>query len=92
MYQKCQKYIFIIILVPQLKVAKPNYNFKKIIDKYCVYCHNTNGNAPFSLAKYEDVKKRMIMMNIVINKNIMPPWKSKSYSKGQWYGIHYNSI
>jgi hypothetical protein len=40
----------------------------------CTPCHRDGGSAPFSLARYEDVRKRSRMIRLVTGKRIMPPW------------------
>lgn len=41
----------------------------------CVVCHQPAGVAPFSLATYEDVKKRLPTVDAVLAAGVMPPWK-----------------
>jgi len=49
-------------------------HIQPIIHNNCSKCHNSKGLAPFSLITYQDVKKRMKMINFVVQHRIMPPW------------------
>lgn len=46
-----------------------------IVYANCAECHREGEVAPFSLVKYEDVKKRAKQINEVVSEGIMPPWK-----------------
>lgn len=45
----------------------------------CVTCHQPGGVAPFSLATYEDIKKRATFIRDVVSSGYMPPWKADSH-------------
>ena len=47
---------------------------REIMQTHCVSCHHTNGPAPFSLARYEDVAPRAAFVAEVTSQHIMPPW------------------
>ncbi|MBX9686300.1 MAG: cytochrome c [Candidatus Obscuribacterales bacterium] len=46
-----------------------------ILNNKCVSCHQPGGSAPFSLASYQDLKKRLSTVDTVIAARYMPPWK-----------------
>lgn len=64
--------------------ALPEIDFENIEINYsdvapvlysnCTNCHKPEGNAPFSLMDYNNVKKRALVIREVIEKRIMPPW------------------
>ena len=45
-----------------------------IIAQNCIFCHNENGNAPFDLTGYVNLKKRSPVVKLVLKERIMPPW------------------
>ena len=45
----------------------------------CVACHRSGDAAPFSLATYEDIVKRISFVKEVITSNYMPPWKADAH-------------
>ncbi|MGE0635547.1 MAG: hypothetical protein AB7P01_03845 [Bacteroidia bacterium] len=48
-----------------------------ILSENCISCHNQkNGVAPFSLETYDEVVKNAKLVQYVIDKGIMPPWKA----------------
>jgi len=47
-----------------------------IIVNKCTPCHNKSGDAPFSLATYPEVKKRLNTIKTVVETGYMPPWKA----------------
>jgi hypothetical protein len=49
-------------------------DIKPIIDENCTGCHRKDQTAPFSLESYEDVKKRVSMIEMVVESKYMPPW------------------
>lgn len=49
-------------------------NIKPIIDENCTVCHRIGQTAPFSLESYEDLKKRTLMIEKVVESKYMPPW------------------
>jgi hypothetical protein len=53
-----------------------NKDIAPILFRRCVECHRPGEVAPFSLLTYADAKKRATMIEAVISKGIMPPWKS----------------
>ena len=46
-----------------------------IIQSRCVTCHRADGDAPFSLASIDDVRRRASMIVTVTKSRYMPPWK-----------------
>lgn len=52
-------------------------NIYPILSKNCISCHSQkNGVAPFSLETYDEVVKNAKLVQYVIDKGIMPPWKA----------------
>ncbi|MDB6173115.1 MAG: hypothetical protein JWL59_2426 [Chthoniobacteraceae bacterium] len=51
-----------------------NRDIAPIIFEECVVCHHPGGDAPFSLATYEEVKKRAKLLAHVTASRYMPPW------------------
>lgn len=49
-----------------------------IVYKNCTACHRPGEVAPFTLASYEDVKKRAAQIAAVAESRVMPPWKADS--------------
>ncbi|MGH9384970.1 MAG: tetratricopeptide repeat protein, partial [Vicinamibacterales bacterium] len=41
----------------------------------CLTCHTSGGDAPFSLASLDDVRRRASMIVAVMKSGYMPPWK-----------------
>lgn len=58
-----------------------------IIFKSCVSCHRRGGPAPFSLATYEDVRRRAQQIAEVTRSRFMPPWKAEP-GVGHFVGQH----
>jgi tetratricopeptide (TPR) repeat protein len=46
-----------------------------IVFAHCAPCHQRDGDAPFSLVTYEEVRRRARQIAEVIAKRYMPPWK-----------------
>jgi hypothetical protein len=46
-----------------------------ILYRNCAGCHHEGEVAPFPLIRYEDVKKRAVLIAEVTRKRLMPPWK-----------------
>ena len=51
-----------------------NDDISTIIHQKCAICHHQNGAGPFELITYQDVKKRIDMIEFVVQNNYMPPW------------------
>ena len=51
-----------------------------ILYAHCVSCHQRDGDAPFSLVTYDDVRRRARQIAEVTTKRYMPPWKPDSDS------------
>ncbi|MBJ05469.1 MAG: hypothetical protein CMP65_06210 [Flavobacteriales bacterium] len=51
-----------------------NEDIAPIVHKKCSICHHDGGAGPFELINYQDFKKRIDMIEFVIQKNYMPPW------------------
>lgn len=47
-----------------------------IIVNKCGACHKSEGDAPFSLLTYPDVKKRIKTIKKAVEANYMPPWRA----------------
>jgi hypothetical protein len=47
-----------------------------IIFEKCTSCHRPGEAAPFALQNYDDVKKRVDLIEYVVEQRIMPPWKA----------------
>ena len=45
-----------------------------IVYNHCVVCHRPDGNAPFSLIRYEDVCNRAQLICELTQQGFMPPW------------------
>jgi Tetratricopeptide repeat len=59
--------------------AKPkgptfNRDIAPIVFSHCVTCHHPNGNTPFPLTTYGDVRKRAKLIAKVTASRQMPPW------------------
>ncbi len=52
-----------------------------IVYKNCTACHRVGEVAPFTLASYEDVKKRAAQIAAVTEGRVMPPWKADSHGE-----------
>jgi tetratricopeptide (TPR) repeat protein len=46
-----------------------------LIQSHCVSCHRANGDAPFSLATFDEVRRRAATIVAVTRSRYMPPWK-----------------
>lgn len=46
----------------------------RIVHERCATCHRENGEAPFPLVAYEQMKKRLDMVDEVVRERRMPPW------------------
>ena len=46
-----------------------------IIESRCLACHRPGGDAPFSLATLDDVRRRAATIAAVTKSRYMPPWK-----------------
>ena len=51
-----------------------------IVYRHCVPCHKPNGDAPFSLVTFEEVRRRASVIARVTATRYMPPWKPTSDS------------
>lgn len=51
-------------------------DIKPIIQKHCIDCHHDTGPGPFSLERFEDVKKRAKFIAHLAEIKYMPPWKA----------------
>lgn len=58
-----------------------------IIFTSCVSCHRRGGPAPFSLATYDDVRRRAAQIAEVTSSRFMPPWKVEP-GVGHFVGQH----
>ena len=62
------------------RAAAPTFchDVAPIVYENCVSCHRPGEVAPFSLIKFEDVKKRAEQIATVTGERYMPPWKPES--------------
>lgn len=78
------------LLVP-CSIDEPPVTFNKdiapIVWKECAGCHRPGEVGPFSLLSYEDVSKRATLVNDVVSKRQMPPWKAEP-GYGQFHDEH----
>jgi Tfp pilus assembly protein PilF/mono/diheme cytochrome c family protein len=58
-----------------------------IVFNSCVSCHRSGGPAPFSLATYDDVRRRATQIAEVTRSRFMPPWKVEP-GVSQFVGQH----
>lgn len=49
---------------------------EKIIREHCQDCHRPDGNTPFSLVTFENVRRRARMIGEVVSERRMPPWSA----------------
>jgi tetratricopeptide (TPR) repeat protein len=56
-----------------------------LIDSRCGTCHRPDGDAPFSLITFEDVRRRAATIVAVTRSRYMPPWKPAP-GFGDFYG------
>ncbi|MEO8681132.1 MAG: tetratricopeptide repeat protein [Vicinamibacterales bacterium] len=61
--------------------APPQVTFSKdvapLLFDRCVKCHHPDGPAPFSLASYQEARRRAAQIANVTASRAMPPWKSE---------------
>ena len=46
-----------------------------LLRDHCTTCHRPDGDAPFSLASFEDARRRSTVIATVTRTSYMPPWK-----------------
>ncbi|WPQ64547.1 cytochrome c [Chitinophaga sancti] len=68
--------LMVILLPARLLLAQTYTDVQPVFATRCVGCHHTGGSAPFSLATYEEVKRRISFIKEVINTGYMPPFKA----------------
>jgi len=67
---------------PQPKGALTfNKDIAPIVYKNCTACHRPGEVAPFTLASYDDVKKRATQIAALTESRVMPPWKADSHGE-----------
>ena len=54
---------------------------ERIVQANCIECHRTDGVAPFSLEKYEDVISHKAIIKTVVQGGTMPPWFAKAQAQ-----------
>ncbi|WP_343689624.1 cytochrome c [Chitinophaga sp.] len=70
-------FLLMVILLPaRLLLAQTYADVQPVIAARCVGCHHTGGSAPFSLATFEEVKRRTSFIKEVITTGYMPPFKA----------------
>ena len=67
------------LLLARTVGAQTYADVQPVFAEKCVSCHHTGGVAPFSLATYEDIKKRTSFIKDVVSSGYMPPWKADSH-------------
>jgi hypothetical protein len=67
--------LYILFFVSMPAFAQQNTAMNVIVNK-CGSCHKKEGDAPFSLTSYTDVKKRLTTIKSVVESGYMPPWKA----------------
>lgn len=65
--------LFFVFSIPLL--AQQGSAMEIVVNK-CGSCHKSDGDAPFSLTTYAEVKKRMSTIKTVVETGYMPPWKA----------------
>lgn len=63
-------------------------DFEKLVPifkTYCSTCHGPNGNGPFPLDSYSQIKKRAKAIKEALQSRIMPPWRADNS-----YRIYHN--
>jgi tetratricopeptide (TPR) repeat protein len=70
---------------PAAKPVTFSADVAPIIQSRCVTCHRPDGDAPFSLASFDDVRRRASMIMSVTKSRYMPPWKPAP-GAGDFYG------
>jgi tetratricopeptide (TPR) repeat protein/mono/diheme cytochrome c family protein len=58
----------------QSRLLTFNRDIAPIVFQHCAECHHTGGAAPFSLLRYDEVKKRGKQIVSVTESRYMPPW------------------
>ncbi|HEX8028652.1 MAG TPA: cytochrome c, partial [Vicinamibacterales bacterium] len=46
-----------------------------VVQSRCVSCHRAGGDAPFSLASFDEVRRHSATIARVVKSGYMPPWK-----------------
>lgn len=46
-----------------------------IVHAHCATCHRADGDAPFALTSFDDVRQRASLIRDVTRRRYMPPWK-----------------
>lgn len=72
-------FAFVIMLFLAMPVWAQQGTAMEVIATKCVPCHNKGGDAPFSLAAYPEVKKRIRTIREVVETGYMPPWKADNH-------------
>ena len=57
-----------------------------VVYRSCTECHRPNGNAPFSLLTYDDVRSRARRIHDVTLQRYMPPWKPEPGASSDFSG------
>jgi Flp pilus assembly protein TadD len=64
----------LLLLPVQAQSATFDKEIAPITFQYCAPCHHPGGNAPFSLLKYDDLRKHAAQVVAVTQRRYMPPW------------------
>lgn len=66
---------FLLQILAASTFSQAQSGLQIIIDK-CGSCHKPDGDTPFSLTSYNDIKKRLTTIKTVVTSGYMPPWKA----------------
>jgi mono/diheme cytochrome c family protein len=68
-----------VALTATMAAAQPRVTFNRevapLLNAHCVTCHRPDGDAPFSLATFEDARRHASQIVAVTRTRFMPPWK-----------------
>ncbi len=68
-------WLVVAAALPAQPVTTYNRDVAPLIYARCAECHRPDGNAPFSLLTFQDVRKRATRIVEVTQQRYMPPWK-----------------
>ena len=50
-----------------------------LLQRHCIHCHRPGGDAPFSLAGYDEARRWGSTMKVFTRSGAMPPWKPVNF-------------
>ncbi len=80
-FAACAAVVLIVAPVARVAAAPPRdaptfgRDVAPIVYRACVACHRPEGDGPFSLVTYDDVRRRAALIAAVTKRRLMPPWK-----------------